>query len=262
MIMCSNILCCSRNSFDFSTTNPQELKEQQDMSLLSRTCFLYEQQHNKKLLINDTFKAQSLTGNPNRISLLQVLASCALNMSCSFGQSERPIGSRCMVNTKTVGGILLIITDVENDTIIFATFPTTWYVTMATHLHTKTCALLRSLHNNNASKLYGPSTGREISHGAVYLSICGDIRFCLKQPENSTYGSREFNMTVAWGLPSGNPFVTCQNRLPAWAEQTPFNESYYVSNEFVISFLSRISLTINIYLVSFCWPHFVKWYLE
>ena len=48
-----------------------------------------------KMLIENKFKAQTLTGNYR----YQLIASRALNMSCSFSQSVRSIESRCVVNT-------------------------------------------------------------------------------------------------------------------------------------------------------------------
>ena len=47
--------------------------------------------------MNNKFKAQTLTGNPIGNSQCHVLASRALNLSCSFGQSARSIENRCMV---------------------------------------------------------------------------------------------------------------------------------------------------------------------
>ena len=50
-----------------------------------------------KMLMNNKFKAQTLTGNPAGNLRRHVLVSHALNMSCSFGQSACSIESRCMV---------------------------------------------------------------------------------------------------------------------------------------------------------------------
>ena len=50
-----------------------------------------------KMLLNNKFKAQTLTGNPTGNYLCQLLASRALNMSCSFSQSAHSIESRCVV---------------------------------------------------------------------------------------------------------------------------------------------------------------------
>ena len=50
------------------------------------------------MLMNNKFNAQTLTGNPTGNLLCHVLASHALNMSCSFGQSARSIESRWVVN--------------------------------------------------------------------------------------------------------------------------------------------------------------------
>ena len=48
-----------------------------------------------KMLMNFEFKADTSTGKPTGISRCHTLASRALNMSCSFGQSARSIESRC-----------------------------------------------------------------------------------------------------------------------------------------------------------------------
>ena len=64
------------------------------VSLSSRIYFLYELQCREKILIDNKFEAQTLTGNPTGNSRLYALASRALNMSCSFGQSARSTESR------------------------------------------------------------------------------------------------------------------------------------------------------------------------
>ena len=51
----------------------------------------------KKMLSNDKFQAQSLTGDPTVNWRCHALASHALNIYCSFGQSARSIESRCVV---------------------------------------------------------------------------------------------------------------------------------------------------------------------
>ena len=50
-----------------------------------------------KMLMNNKFKAQTLTGNPTGNYRCQLFASRALNMSCYFSQSARSIESRCVV---------------------------------------------------------------------------------------------------------------------------------------------------------------------
>ena len=50
-----------------------------------------------KMLMNNEFKAQTLTGNSSGNLRRHVLASRALNMPCSFYQSSRSIESRCVV---------------------------------------------------------------------------------------------------------------------------------------------------------------------
>ena len=55
-----------------------------------------------KMLINNKFKAQTLTGNPTGNYRSQLLASRALKMSSSFSKSARSIESRFVV--KSVSG--------------------------------------------------------------------------------------------------------------------------------------------------------------
>ena len=50
-----------------------------------------------EMLINNKFKAQNQTGNPVGNNRCQLLASRALNTSCSFSQSACSIESRCVV---------------------------------------------------------------------------------------------------------------------------------------------------------------------
>ena len=50
-----------------------------------------------KMLTNNKFKAQTLTGNPTGNLRCHVLASRALNKSLCFDQSTRSIESRCVV---------------------------------------------------------------------------------------------------------------------------------------------------------------------
>ena len=63
------------------------------------------------MLINKKFEVQTLTENPTGNSRCHVLASRALNMSCSFGQSARSIESRCvgMVINIRIGSLPKII---------------------------------------------------------------------------------------------------------------------------------------------------------
>ena len=78
------------------------------------------------MLINKKFEAQTLTGNPTRNSCCYALASHALNMSCSFGQSVCSIESRCMIITKGAlqgAGVLLYISVLEKICIMFAVKP-------------------------------------------------------------------------------------------------------------------------------------------
>ena len=50
-----------------------------------------------KMLMSIEFKADTSTGNPTGNSCCHTLASRALSMSCSFGQSARSIESRSVV---------------------------------------------------------------------------------------------------------------------------------------------------------------------
>ena len=50
-----------------------------------------------KMLIDNNFRAQTLTRNPTGNYRCQILASCVLSMSCSFSQSALSIESSCVV---------------------------------------------------------------------------------------------------------------------------------------------------------------------
>ena len=54
-----------------------------------------------KVLVNNKIKAQTPTRNPIGNLRCHVLASCALNMPCSFSQWARSIESRCALNDKS-----------------------------------------------------------------------------------------------------------------------------------------------------------------
>ena len=75
-----------------------EYVDQQDMFCFNHASAFYTSNNIVKMLINNKFKAQTLTGNPNGNYRCQFLASRALNVSCSFSQSVRSIESRCVVN--------------------------------------------------------------------------------------------------------------------------------------------------------------------
>ena len=68
------------------------------------------------MLMNNKFKAQTLTGDPTGNYRCQLLASRALNMSCYFSQSARSIESRCVV--KPYPKEWFIITTIEADILI------------------------------------------------------------------------------------------------------------------------------------------------
>ena len=82
----------------FSSEKSIESTDQQDMFRFNHasTCYTSDNIENK-MWINNKVEAQTLTGNPDKISRCYALASRALNMSCSFGQSARSIESRCVV---------------------------------------------------------------------------------------------------------------------------------------------------------------------
>ena len=75
----------------------KELTDQQHMFCFNHASTFYTATIFRKMLINNKFEAQTLTGNPTRNSCCHALASHALSMSCSFGQSACSIESRCMV---------------------------------------------------------------------------------------------------------------------------------------------------------------------
>ena len=63
----------------------------------SNASAFYTSNKMRKLLINNKFKAQTLTGNPTGNYRCEHLASRSSNMSCSFSQSTCSIESRCVV---------------------------------------------------------------------------------------------------------------------------------------------------------------------
>ena len=102
--------CWSVNSFDFareklhehfstSVVFPAKLNES-----INKTCFVLIMHllsiwatTSWKMLMNNKIKTQTLTANPTPNLRCNVLASHALNMSCSFGQSANLTESRCVV---------------------------------------------------------------------------------------------------------------------------------------------------------------------
>ena len=103
------MFCWSLNTFDFARENcisasvqffsakSNELTDQQDIFALITHLLSIRATTSWKMLMNDEFQAQTSTGNPTGNSRCHILASCALNMSCSFGQSTCSIESRCVV---------------------------------------------------------------------------------------------------------------------------------------------------------------------
>ena len=67
-----------------------ESTDQQDMFRFNHASAFCTSNSIVKMLTNNKFEAQTLTGNHAGISRCHVLASRALNMPCSFGQSARP----------------------------------------------------------------------------------------------------------------------------------------------------------------------------
>ena len=89
--------CWSVNSFNFSREKSNELTDQHDMFCFNHASAFYTRKTSWKMLINNKFKAQTLTGNPTGYYRCQLIAPRALNISCSFNQSARSIESRCVV---------------------------------------------------------------------------------------------------------------------------------------------------------------------
>ena len=83
---------CAGKSFSSAKSN--ELTKQQVMFCFNHA-FASIRTTPSWLLMNNKFKTQAPTGNPTGNSRYHVLASCASNMSCSFGQSA--IETRCVV---------------------------------------------------------------------------------------------------------------------------------------------------------------------
>ena len=75
----------------FSSEKSNELTDQQDVFCFNHLSAFYTSNNVVKLLMNNKFKAQTLTGNPTGNYSCQLLASRALNMSCTFSQSVRSI---------------------------------------------------------------------------------------------------------------------------------------------------------------------------
>ena len=80
-----------------SSEKSNELADQQDMFCFNHASTFYTSNSTVKMLIDNKFKAQTLIGHSTGNYRCQLLASCALNMSCSFNQSGRSIESRCVV---------------------------------------------------------------------------------------------------------------------------------------------------------------------
>ena len=108
--------CWCVNSFDFSrekctSASARVQFSQRKIERINtptrHVCFdhasaFYTSNNTVKMLMNNKFnkfKAQTLTGNPTGNYSSQLLASRALNMSCSFSQSVHSIESRCVANS-------------------------------------------------------------------------------------------------------------------------------------------------------------------
>ena len=81
----------------FSREKLNELTDQQDMFCFNHASTFYMRKILRKMLINNKFETQIVTGTPTGNSRCHALASPALNISCSFGQSARSIKSRYVV---------------------------------------------------------------------------------------------------------------------------------------------------------------------
>ena len=97
-ILCGKNCTSATARVQFSSAKSNELADQQDMYFALITHLLSIRATTSwKMLMNMEFKADTWTGNPTRNSRCHTLASRALDMSCSFGQSERSLESRCVV---------------------------------------------------------------------------------------------------------------------------------------------------------------------
>ena len=75
----------------FSEPQIERINRPHDMFCFNHAYNFYPSNNIEKMLINNKFEAHTLTGNPTGNSRCHALASRALNMSCSFGQSARLI---------------------------------------------------------------------------------------------------------------------------------------------------------------------------
>ena len=112
-----NMSCCTVNSFDFAREKLHECfsasavcpVQNRTNKQNKKTCFALFKHllsirttTSWKFLMNNKFKAQTLTGNPTGNLCCHVLASRDFNMSCSFDQSACSIESRCVINPSFV----------------------------------------------------------------------------------------------------------------------------------------------------------------
>ena len=76
-----------------------ELTDQQDILCCNHVSACYTSRATTSCkMLNYKFKAQIITGNPIGNYRCHLLASCALNMLCSFSQLACSVDIRCMVN--------------------------------------------------------------------------------------------------------------------------------------------------------------------
>ena len=96
------LLVALKQSCNFSREKSNELTDQQDMFCFnhaSPAVLSIRATISREMLIDNKFEAQTVTGNSAGISRCHDLASRALNVSGTFGQSARSIESRCVVIT-------------------------------------------------------------------------------------------------------------------------------------------------------------------
>ena len=81
----------------FSSVKSNKFADQQDMFCFNHTSAFHTNNNIMKMWVSNDIKAEISTENHTGYSRCHTSASCALNMSCSFGQSAYSIESRCLV---------------------------------------------------------------------------------------------------------------------------------------------------------------------
>ena len=100
LVLCIQLikLCCALfcSNARFSSAKSNGLTDQHDIFCFSHA-FVYKQQHRETWWWITNSRHKLISGSPTGNLRSRVLASHALNISCSFGQSVRSIENRCMV---------------------------------------------------------------------------------------------------------------------------------------------------------------------